>query len=241
MHRIAIIGAAPSSRALAPYDDPSWEIWGCSPSNRGELPRVTVWHELHALADLRSKHWEPWAKPYIEWLRTLPFVYMQEANDLVPNALVFPKDEIIEKYGRHLLTSSIAWQVAHAMLRGAEEIGLWGIDMSASSEYDYERPGCKLWIEAARSQGIKVTIPPQSDIDIPSPLYGFDDASPLAIKLKAQSADISRRMKDIAKRCEEIDREKAMLLKEHGFLDGCLANNNWVRKSFVAWSGPDIE
>ena len=29
--KIALVGTAPSSRMLAPYNDPSWKIWGCSP------------------------------------------------------------------------------------------------------------------------------------------------------------------------------------------------------------------
>jgi hypothetical protein len=29
--KIAVMGSAPSSVALAPFGDPSWEIWGCSP------------------------------------------------------------------------------------------------------------------------------------------------------------------------------------------------------------------
>src|SRR3990167_6788901 len=31
--KIAVIGTAPSSRMLAPFNDPSWKIWSCSPGN----------------------------------------------------------------------------------------------------------------------------------------------------------------------------------------------------------------
>src|SRR5215467_5742575 len=31
--KVAIIGTAPSSRMLAPFNDPTWDIWVCSPGN----------------------------------------------------------------------------------------------------------------------------------------------------------------------------------------------------------------
>src|SRR5215467_9147402 len=31
--KVAIIGMAPSSRMLAPFNDPTWDIWVCSPGN----------------------------------------------------------------------------------------------------------------------------------------------------------------------------------------------------------------
>lgn len=249
--KIAIIGAAPSSRTLAPFDDKSWQIWACSPSNREgphAPPRVDAWFEIHALADLRSKRWEPWAKQYIEWLnKTTATVYMQEAaNELVAKAVAFPRDEINDKLGRLFLTSSIAWMLAKALYQHTidgntvSHIGLFGVDMSANSEYDYERPGCKYWIERARGAGIQVYVPPQSDLDAPAPQYGFDDSSPMAIKMKEHSMEMMERLDRIAAQCAECDNKKAMLLKEHNYISGALEQNNFIRKTWVSFSGPDL-
>src|SRR5882724_13388828 len=65
--KIALIGTAPSSRMLAPYNDPSWTIWACSPGNMNALPRVNVWFELHS--NLLWPEHESYGKPYIEWLK----------------------------------------------------------------------------------------------------------------------------------------------------------------------------
>ncbi len=247
--KIAICGAAPSSRHLAPFDDPSWQIWGCSPSNRpgikDGLKKADVWFEIHSLSDLTSAAWAPWAKPYIEWLKVHPCVYMQEKNDLVPNALAFPRDEINEKLGRLFLTSSIAWQISKVVLQHQSgipvaELALFGVDMSANSEYDYERPGCKYWIERARAAGIPVYVPPQSDLDQPGPQYGFDDSDPMAIKMKVHSLEFHDRLDKIAERCQQIDNEKAALLKEHNYISGALEQNNFIRKTWVSFSGPDL-
>ena len=44
-NKIAILGTAPSSMALAPFKDPAWSIWACSPgafpicADNGHAPR----------------------------------------------------------------------------------------------------------------------------------------------------------------------------------------------------------
>lgn len=238
--KVAIVGAAPSSRDLAPYGDQSWEIWGCSPSNLKKLPRVTAWFELHSLEDFRSERWAEWRAPYFEHLNSLSCpVYMQEKNEFTPNAAVFPKDEMIAKFGGDFFTSSIGWMMAFAMHKGAEEIGIYGVDMATGGEYEYERPGAKYWISLARSRGVKVTIPPQSDLDAPIPLYGYGDANPVAIKLKAHAFELQGRIDDLTARIEASSRERGRMLEERAHLSGALEQNIYTRRTFLAWSGKD--
>jgi len=46
--KIAIIGKAPSSMQLAPYNDESWEIWSINDSiYRQQVPRASRQFELH--------------------------------------------------------------------------------------------------------------------------------------------------------------------------------------------------
>lgn len=239
--KVAIVGAAASSRSLAPFEDKDWLIWACSPSSRDHVPRLDVWFELHDLADLRSAKWSPWAVPYVEWINTRDCrVVMQATNDLVPKAEAYPKDEILAKYGAKFFTSSIAWMIALAMHEGATEIAIYGVDMAADSEWGFERPGAKFWVERARESGIIVTIPNQSDLDFPAPLYGFDDAKPLARKLKAHSAELQDRINGILAEMAEIDARKSFLIREHAHLSGALEQNNYVRRNFIAFSGPDL-
>src|SRR5882672_892663 len=58
--KVALIGTAPSSRMLSPFNDPSWKIWACSPGNMGIMPRVDAWFEIHG-----NLHW-PECKSYGE-------------------------------------------------------------------------------------------------------------------------------------------------------------------------------
>lgn len=55
--KIAIVGSCPSSRWLAPFNDPAWQIWACgiedSPAGIGtSLPRIDDFFEFHG-----NMHW----------------------------------------------------------------------------------------------------------------------------------------------------------------------------------------
>src|SRR5215468_2054647 len=97
--KVAILGTVPDTKMLAPYDDESWEIWACSPGNRGNvLKRITRWFELHGIVDMCGVENNDWRDDYFAWLKTKTFpVYMQEPNTLLPQAKVFPRDELLKE------------------------------------------------------------------------------------------------------------------------------------------------
>lgn len=239
--RIAVVGGAPSSRSLAPFDDPTWQIWTCSPSNAGAFSRVDAWFELHALIDLTNDRFQDTQGPYYDYLRGLKCpVYMQEKNNLIPDAIVFPREEIVSQFsGFTPYTSSMAWMVAYAITKKPEEIGIWGVDCCAASEYEYERPGVQFWLAEARKRGINVVIPPQSDLWAPIPEYGYGDRNPLVVKLKMHTTQMRDRIaKTEAKLAQNaIDREN--LLHELHHLQGGIEENVYIRRTFHAWSGVD--
>jgi len=169
--KIAILGAAKTSRHLAPFDDAEWEIWTCSPRNQGAFPRVDKWFEIHGMNFLAGRgHPE-----YMEWLKGLPFVYMQKQEPDYPGSVAFPKDEMIEQFGPFFFTSSIAWMLALAISQKPEAIGLWGVDMiAAEEEYSGQRYGCHHFIQLAKHLGIEIIYPRECKIMTPPELYGFN-------------------------------------------------------------------
>lgn len=190
--KVALIGTAPSSRMLAPFNDLSWKIWACSPGNQNILPRADVWFELHG-----NLHWPECASyglPYIEWLKRLTIpVYMQGTN-YVPNAKVFPKDEMIKEFGKDFFTSSFSWMMALAIHEGAKEIALYGIDMASRDEYILQRPGFYFFKHIAESRGIKVSAPNESDIMQSPGLYGYSEVTPMGRKILARETEIRQRL-----------------------------------------------
>jgi hypothetical protein len=223
--KVALIGTAPSSRMLAPYGDPSWQIWGCSPGNMNTLPRVDLWFELHS--NLLWPEHENYGRPYIEWLKAQPFpVYMQDQS-LVPRATIFPKDEIVAEFGDDFFTSSFTWMMALAMKMGAVEIALYGIDMASRDEYVQQRPGFFFFRYLARQRGIKISAPHESDIMQSPALYAYVDSTPLGRKLSARRQEVQGRINGHAQQIEQATRAKT-------YLEGAVEDIDYMQS---IWSG----
>jgi hypothetical protein len=223
--KIALVGTAPSSRHLAPFKDLSWTIWACSPGNMNQIERWDAWFEIHCnLMWPENRHY---GEPYLEWLRkqTLP-VYMQDQKE-VPNAITYPKDEMVTQFGRYFFTSSFAWMAALAIAKGAKEIGFYGIDMASKDEYVLQRSGGHYFIELARQRGIKVIVPDESDLAQPPPLYGYSENSAFGRKVAARRAEIRGR---IGQMTGERDKLNANLT----YLQGADEDMDYIQS---IWSG----
>jgi hypothetical protein len=223
--KVAIVGTAPSSRSLAPVNDPSWTIWACSAGNQGMLSRVDSWYEIHS--NLLWPEHEHFGKPYLDWLNQQTFpVYMQD-NSLVPRALPFPRDELVKEFGRYFFTSSFAWMIAKAIKDGAKEIGLWGVDMASRDEYIQQRSGGHFFIQEAVRRGIIVHIPKESDLAQPPALYGFDDSTNFMRK-------ICTREKELKDRVNGMKQQRDQLTQNITYLEGALEDVDYVKS---IWGG----
>jgi hypothetical protein len=116
--KIAIVGAHRASKLRAPYDDPEWEIWSCSPRNENELPRQDVWIEIHLRHKLQKQ------VEYCAFLAGLPLVYMQEQYPEFPGSLAYPLDRMLKRFGPRLFCWSICYMMALAIDREPERIGI---------------------------------------------------------------------------------------------------------------------
>lgn len=233
--KIALIGSAPSSIRCAPYNDPEWQVWGCSPGAYGVVPRSDAWFELHRWEPQipgKPATGQPWFSPeYVEFLtRYKGTVWM--ANPVPPeiaNAKAVPMDELIQKYGPYFFTSSLSWMFAMALeTPGVTEIALFGVDMSAHEEYGQQRPGCQYFITLAIQRGIKVTIPPESDLLQPAYFYGVTENTPMMVKMTARRNELMGRLQAAEGRLNQA-RDEA------NFLRGALDDVDYITKTWVAF------
>lgn len=231
--RIALVGTAPSSRNLAPFNNASWQIWGVGPGNlqpESTLPRCDVFFEIHPYADIAR---EASYAPYIENLKKVPKVYMQKAEPDIPGSVAYPLDAMIEKYGPYFFTSSFSYMIAEAIdvlaKSGDEEkiLGFWGIDCSATEEYGLQRPGAHFFYMKACEAGIKIICPPESDLLHPPALYGFVENDPWFRKNMARMREYSHAhgcaMTDL-----RIAQEKVMRLQ------GTIDDMQWQLNTWAA-------
>jgi len=223
--KVALVGTAPSSRHLAPYGDPTWQIWACSAGNMDQVPRVDAWFEIHAsLLWPENQHY---GKPYVEWLNRQTFpVYMLD-NSMVSRATPLPIRELIDEFGPYFFTSSFAWMLAMAMKKGAKEIAMYGIDMASRDEYILQRPGAYYFFMEAKRRGIKITAPFESDIMQPPGLYGFSDGTPFGRKIAAREKELKDRLAGMRQQRDQLN--NSIL-----YLEGALEDVDYMRN---IWGG----
>lgn len=230
--RIAILGTVQSHRLLAPFQDPEWEIWVCSPGNAyGAIPKVDRWFELHGVTDMKGPQSAEWAPNYFRWLNEQKFpVYMQEPNDLCPQARVFPIRAWLKEFGKRgriNATSSIALMIGYAIMQRPQMIGVWGVDMSDTSEaYTNQKSGCLNMLCTAEERGIEVSIPLESCLATLPPLYGYAEASRMGLRLLVQEGVITNIVNDAQ---AKMNSEERRLYTAKGALDQV----QWFKRTFV--------
>lgn len=192
--KIALIGTAPSSVRLAPYSDPSWEIWACSPGAAPIVPRANVWFELHHIHP--SEEW--WHNDYIARINSYkcPVYVIEPLPEILPQSVAYPKDVMLKEFGPWFFTSSLSWMMAMAIMEEPEEIALFGVDMSHQSEWEFQRSGCHFFISEARRRGIRVTLPLESDLGRPPALYGFQEHNHLYRKLRSRRVELTQKIRE---------------------------------------------
>lgn len=199
---VAILGFT-DHRKLAPFHDPSFEVWGLNELYRYmDVKLFTRWFEIHDRAYFEQNDAE-----HLKALATLPIpVYMQTTHPDIPNAVPLPK-AAIERVAGTYMTSSIAWMIGLAILEGFEKIHVYGVDMAQDTEYKEQRPCCEYLIGLARGMGIDCYVPPTSDLMKSVGQYGFGEVG------SAFSAKIVERM-------EWLMRERTTQLQRLDQLEG---------------------
>jgi hypothetical protein len=185
--RLAIVGFADSKKD-APYDDPTWEIWGLNDLHNS-IKRFTRWFDIHTTDNINEDvklGRSPPDRCGIGGLARLQCpVYMQDRNADVPNSIKYPLQEILATFkgftGDRYFTNSISYMLAFALYEGIisgrqwDEIKIFGVDMAVGPEYIAQRPSCEYWIGVAEGMGVKMFIPDASDLNKTTFLYGFEE------------------------------------------------------------------
>jgi len=227
--KVAIVGTAMTFKD-APYNDPTWEIWGLN-DHWNNMPRYTAWFECNNTAcRIAPVSHQPNMKR-VDWLKTSPVpVYMQEHYDDIPNSVRYPWEEINDmvgatgECGRDYFTNSVSYMIALAIYQGYDEIGLYGVDMAVGSEYEKQRPSCEFWVGFGKGRGIKFFIPDQSDLLKTMVIYGRDNGKADAFRLKMndrkvfQQGQVKQIDQEVAKHQDQIQRLSATKFQYQGSL-----------------------
>lgn len=193
MKKVAIVGFA-NSKDQAPYDDPSFEIWSCN-NLHDFIPRTDRIFQIHKREETEKYlHGVP-GRDHMEYLKKFEgTVYTIEKWEDVPGSVAYPLDKMVEEFGiprsvkgdlkDAYFTNSISFMIALAIHEGFGEIHVYGVDMAVMTEYSEQRPSCEYYLGIAVGRGIKVYIPPESDLLKTRFTYGFQDEEKAAWQAK---------------------------------------------------------
>ncbi len=161
MKKVALVGGSPSTEGLAPFSDPSFDIWvHGNQIDRHNGRRVTRLFEIH---DDLSEH----PPEYAGWLANKGIPMIVGANYPVAGEHItrFPFADADALMGGRHLTSTPAYMMALAILEGYEHISIYGVEMAVDEhEYFYQRSSMYAWIAFAKARDIEVYIPPESGL-----------------------------------------------------------------------------
>lgn len=228
-----------------PFSDEDWQIWGCSPGFWAIAPRATRWFEVHRWEP--GQTW--FSPEYVTFLQNFKGpVYTGARIPEIQNHVVYPIDAIEAEFSSYFLNSSLSLMCALAIMEieqvrkaRAEQradllpswvdkseldkpdtddvIGFFGVDMSATEEYGYQRPGCQFFILEAMRRGIGVYLPPESDLMRPMPVYGISEWDHNYIKLTSRSREINAMAADAQRTIQEATQRLNTLGGEAHMLD----------------------
>ena len=223
--KVAIVGFAPH-RVLAPFDDPSFEIWGLNRLH-GVMPgkRWDRWFEIHDLAA-----YDPEAdKDHIAFLGSFPGMVIMRPQDVgrfnVPNGVPFPLGQVLADFQPYF-NNSIAYELALAIGMGFKEIHLFGVDMAQDhvlqAEYAEQRPSCEFFLGIAVGRGVKVHLPAGSDLLVSSHLYGLEEIGGIRGKKESRFNELAQKKEDIRAQINSHQGQAQSLSAHLNQLDGAM-------------------
>ncbi len=249
LKKIALVGTAPSS-VHAPFDDPSWQIWGVG--FRGDhVTRADRWFEIHRLAGEDPEWAKSWRESICKWGADCELMMFYPEEDL-GNVTTYPIERISKRFGTYFMTSTFSWMMALAIdqLRPKDgdpidgEIGLWGVDMEYNTEYKNQRSGLRHFMDVARVLDIPITRLASSGIAFEPTPYPLIQDDPLIQKLDLRQRETAAMLadrRDVLRRTEtmiavdsalgkdtaSLELMASNLAGEITHLEGVAAEQNW--------------
>lgn len=218
MKKIALVGSSPRSRELAPYDDPSWEIWGINfgPDYMKRCDRLFDMHDLKKFPN----------PGLAEWSKQMQVYTRQEWDGI--DCKVYPITEVIKHFGNAYFTNSTSYLIALAIYEierdfgdsfkhydETPEIGIFGTDMLIHEEYREQRPSCEYWLGIAQGKGIKLVMPENCELLKTNVLYGYNLMSDDAAKMRqARIDEVDQQIVFHQKEIARIKSESGNVLRE---------------------------
>jgi len=216
--KVCVTGFAEGHRHLAPLGDPTWEVWGLNRLHTVQPGPYTRWFEIH---DVRQFYEQD--PQHREWMRTYPGPIYLRPQDVgvydIPTGVPYPAARVLAEFGRYF-TNSISWMIALGIGMGFKEMLLVGVDMAQdqvfpTNEYRQQRPSCEYLLGVAVGRGMKIHLPPGSDLLKTSFLYGMEDGDAILGKRMSRIEELNKRKNVIREQIAQLEGQKVLTEKQY--------------------------
>lgn len=182
---IALVGNAPSSRALIPHIPPETGLFTIAATwNNEEMPRQPdVCLEIHQDWLISHPNYSLGLWEWVQRVHSFP-IFTYETNSRIPSGVRYPLKQLAAEFlwpaargpkddPVKFFTSSLDYLMALALAYEPERIEVYGFDMGSDTEYRYQREGGHFWYGVAVGRGVEVWIPEDSPM-LSSRLYSYE-------------------------------------------------------------------
>lgn len=162
---INLVGSATSSSHLAPTDSDSWVCgWHYEEFKHLNVTRI---YEVHECGRPMNKEYQ---KKLVDL--GIPMVVSPKFLFKADHVRVFDFDRAEDLVGRLYLTSTMAYMMADAIAEKNDAIHLYGITLTADSEYYFQRACMEWWRGFAEGRGIEIYVPENCPLGKSDKIYG---------------------------------------------------------------------
>ena len=195
MKKLAIIGNHPDTRDKAPWSDETYDIWIFNESaNADWCKRWTACFQIHKPDIYRGfntkdpHHWE-----WLQKKHGKP-IFMQAKDDLVPDCVVYPLQEIIQKAGIKYFSATICYALALAWYWNYDQVDIYGIELNTESEYSRQAEAFRYWVGFLKGAGINLSLHSGQRL-FEVALYGYESFPVLESEYFKQRVALAEQMK----------------------------------------------
>jgi len=237
--KVAIVGFAAGHAHKAPFGDSGVEKWGINQLWK-VLPDKPFdrWFELHSLYDFY--HANP---PHQEFLRNFHGPVYVRAQDYrlalewgISTAQPFPDQVLLERF-RPYFTNTVSWLIALAIMMRPDELSLFGVDMAQdhvmAAEYSEQRPSCEYFLGIAEGVGIRLGIPPGSDLLGATHLYGYEDSGRVIEKMNSRYVELTNTRDQMGLQARQLEEQAAHIRREMAAVEGAQREGLYWRKNWI--------
>jgi hypothetical protein len=97
----------------------------------------------------------------------------RELNVLYVDLESYPLKEVVSFFGTDYFSNTVDYALALAVFEGFTQIDLYGVNMTAGTEYIWQKPGIEFWVGMAKGRGVEVNVCGNILKTVDRKLYGY--------------------------------------------------------------------